>query len=133
MIFSLLSEKSESEDLPPTSDCLCQHLKRANYQAFIWNRALALLQEIPSPEGNGWNLDIGDLVLVLMTMSPAPSGITELTRCRCTTSGCTRNYSCKSSNLTCTEACLCMADEKCCIPNNEEFVSSDESTDSESE
>ena len=123
----------KSEDLPPTSDSLCQHVKRANYQAFIWNRALAPLQEIPSPEGKGWKLDNGDLVPVLMTKSPAPSGITELTRCRCTTSGCTRNCSCNSSNPACTEASLCIAVDKCCNPSNEEFVSSEESTDSESE
>ena len=123
----------KSEDLSPTSDCLCQHLKRANYHASIWNRALALLQVIPSPEANGWKLDSRDPVPALTTKSPTPPGITELTRCRCTNSGCTRNCLCKSSNLACTEACLCMADEKCCNPNNEEFVSSDASTDSESE
>ena len=117
--FLFCQRSLKSEDLPPTSDSLCQHVKITNYQAFIWNRALAPLQEIPSPKGKGWKLDNGDLVPVLMTKSPASSGITELTRCRRTTSGCTRNCSCKSSNLACTEACLCIADE--------------ESTDSESE
>ena len=131
LLFRQLSLKSE--DLPSTSDCLCQHLKRANYHTFIWNRTLALLQVIPSPEANGWKLDSRDPVPALTTKSPAPPGKTELTRCRCTNSGCTRNCSCKSSNLACTEACLCMADEKCCNPSNEEFVSSSESTDSESE
>ena len=131
--FLFCQRSLKSEDLSPTSDCLCQHLKRANYHAFIWNRALALLQVIPSPEANGWKLDSRDPVPALTTKSPARPGITELTRCRCTNSGCTRNCSCKSSNLACTEACLCMADEKCCNPSNEEFVSSSESTDSESE
>ena len=131
--FLFCQRSLKSEDLPLTSDCLCLHLKGAKYQAFIWNRTLALLQVIPSPEANGWKLDSGDPVPVLTTKSPAPPGITELTRCRCTNCRCTRNSLCKSSNLARTEACLCMADEKCCNPNNEEFVSSDESTDSESE
>lgn len=44
--FHFCQRRLKSEDLPPTSDCLCQHLKRANYEAFIWNRTLALLQEM---------------------------------------------------------------------------------------
>lgn len=131
--FLFCQRSLKSEDLPPTSECLSHHIKRANFQAFVWNRALHPLQNSPSPEGNGWKLDDDKLVPVLMTKSPAPSGITELTTCRCTTSECTRNCSCRLSNLACTEACLCMADEGCSNPMNEELLSYDDSSDSETE
>ncbi|KAK3734694.1 hypothetical protein QZH41_002113 [Actinostola sp. cb2023] len=47
-------KKQKNELLPPTSDCLSQHLNRANYQAFVWRRSLDAMQELPSPEGHGW-------------------------------------------------------------------------------
>ena len=132
--YFLFCQKSvKSEALPPTSDCLSHHIKRANFQAFIRKRALVPLQNIPSAEGNGWTLENGKLLPVLMTKSPAPSGITELTKCHCTTSECKRNCSCRMNNLACTEACLCMAEEGCSNPLNEELLVYDNSSDSEIE
>ena len=123
----------KSEELPPTLNCLSHHIKRANFQAFIWKRALVPLQNVPSAEGNGWKFENDTLVPVLMTKSPAPLGITELTKCRCTISECKRNCSCRVNNLACTEACLCMADERCCNPLNEELLCYDYSSDSDAE
>lgn len=131
--FLFCQRNLKSEELPPTSDCLGHHLKRANFQVFVWNKSLVPLQNLPSPEGNGWKLDDGRLVPVLMTKSPAPSGITELTTCRCTTSECKRNCSCKMNDLACTEACLCMADEGCNNPLNGDLLSHDDSSESETE
>ena len=88
------------------------------------------LQNVPSPEGNGWKLDNDKLVPVLMTRPPDPSGINELTTCRCTTSECKRNCSCKMNNLACTGACLC--DEGCSNPMNE-YLFGDDSSESETE
>ena len=132
--YFLFCQKSlKSEDLPPTSECLCHHIERANFQAFVWNKSLVSLQNVPSPEGNGWKLDNNKLVPVLMTRPPAPSGINELTMCHCTTSECKRNCSCKKNNLACTEACLCMADDEgCCNPMNE-YLFCDDSSESETE
>ena len=45
--------KQKSELLPPTSDSLGLHLKRANYQAFVWRNSLVAMQELPSPEYQG--------------------------------------------------------------------------------
>ena len=38
--------------LPPTSDSLLQHTKRANYQAYVWKKALVATQRLPSPDGH---------------------------------------------------------------------------------
>ena len=112
----------KSQELPPTPESLSYHIKRANYQACVWKRALVPLQNLPSPEGNGWQMKDGKLSPVLMTRNPAPRGIIELAKCGCTTSECKKNCSCKKSELPCTEACLCMADEGCCNPLNENLV-----------
>ena len=103
--------------LPPTSDSLLQHTKRANYQAYVWKKALVATQRLPSPDGHGWKLEDNSLVPHLMTKPPAPSSILELTNCKCSKSSCTQNCSCSNNGLACTEACKCMADEKCRNPN----------------
>ena len=47
--FLFCQRNLKSEDLPPTSECLSHHIKRANVQAFVWNRALVpLTKKIPS-------------------------------------------------------------------------------------
>lgn len=44
----------EPNKLPPTEDEIRQHVKRANYQAFVWKRALEVNPNIESPVGHGW-------------------------------------------------------------------------------
>ena len=131
--FLFCQRSLKSEELPPTSDSLSHHLKRANFQVCVWNRALDPFQNMPSPIGNGWKLKDGKLAPVLMSRNPVPEGIIELTACHCTTSECKRNCSCKRNELACTEACLCMANEGCSNPFNEELYVYGESSDSESE
>ncbi|KAK3698426.1 hypothetical protein QZH41_001193 [Actinostola sp. cb2023] len=73
-------KKQKNEMLPPTSDSLHHHLKRANYQAMVWRRSLEAIQELPSPEDNGWErAGNNELKPVLMTKDPAPSSLLELT------------------------------------------------------
>ena len=43
----------QSQQLPPMRDALRKHIRRANYQAAIWKRALETHPEIPSPAENG--------------------------------------------------------------------------------
>lgn len=40
--------------LPPTTDCLLQHLKQSNYKAFMWSHGLEAMQDLKSMEGHGW-------------------------------------------------------------------------------
>ena len=68
---------------PPTSDSLLQHTKRANYQAYVWKKALVATQRLPSPDDHGWKLEDNSLVPHLMTKPPALSSILELTNCKC--------------------------------------------------
>lgn len=125
-------KKQKNEMLPPTSDCLLQHLKRANYQAFVWRHALEAMQDLESPEGHGWVRDSELLVPLNMTKAPAPESLLELTTCKCKTSSCLRNCSCNNTGLACTEGCYCMADDDACKnPHGLTYISDSEESDEE--
>ena len=106
-------KKQKNELLPPSSDSLLQHLKRVNYQTFVWRQALTAIQHLPQPESNGWVKDGPSLKPVYMTKEPAPSSLLELITCTCK-GGCQSNCSCNNTGLSCSEACYCMASIDVC-------------------
>ena len=110
-------KKQRNKLLPLTSDCLRQHIFRANFQTYIWRQSLNGMQRLPPPEGHGWKIEDGTLKPLLITKDPAPVGLLELTTCSCKRSDCRRNCSCVNAGLACTEACGCMADVSCCNPH----------------
>ena len=98
-----------NENLPPTSDSLQQHMKRGNYQAYMWKKALEATQNLPSPNGLGWEILDDALQPVLMTKEPAPRGLPELTVCHCKKSECRRaDCACRTNSIPCTERSLWM-------------------------
>ncbi|KXJ07094.1 hypothetical protein AC249_AIPGENE15324 [Exaiptasia diaphana] len=80
--------RSHNEGLPPTSNSIRLHIQRANYQTLMWKRCLQAKQELPCPNGNGWELTENGLKPVLMTQDAAPKGLAELTVCTCQKSSC---------------------------------------------
>ena len=72
------------------------------------------MQDLESPEENGWELEDGYLRPVYMTEEPALRSLVELTTCKSEKSYCRGNCSCSNTGLSCTEACSCMADKSCC-------------------
>ena len=126
--YQLFCQKQLSgEKLPTTSDALACHVKRANYQCFIWKQACKGKLELPSPVGSGWSLEDGVLVQELMTEPPVPEVCTELTCCKCK-KGCKSNScSCWRSHFLCTDACHCSSFETCENNDASVFESSDES------
>ncbi|XP_062498902.1 uncharacterized protein LOC134176238 [Corticium candelabrum] len=93
-------------DLPPTHDTFVQHVRRSNYQAFLWKQCLQH-GEVPSPIGHGWDIDDGDINVLWMTLSSAPLALLELLRCGCS-SGCnSARCRCFKNNMPCTDACKC--------------------------
>ena len=124
-------KKSKNECLPPTSDSLLQHLKRANYQVLVWRKALTAIQALPEPAGHGWAMEEGCLKPVYMTKDPAPASLLELTTCGCK-SGCETNCSCNNTGLSCSESCYCMGSNICRNPHGIAVdYSSDEDSDDE--
>ena len=125
-------KKQKNEMLPPTSDCLLQHLKQSNYQPFVWRYALEVMQNLEPPEGHGWVRDGELLAPSLITKAPAPESLLELTMCKCKTSTCLRNCSCNNTGLACTEGYYCMADDEAC-KNPHDLTCTSESEESDKE
>ena len=94
-------KRQKSECLPPTSDSLHLHIERANYQSFIWKRSLHAQQELPEPDGHGWQATEDGSQSLLMTKDPAPVGLLELTTCRCQKSACQEITSAPANVMTC--------------------------------
>ena len=97
--------------LLPMTDCLLQHLKQSNYQAFVCSCALEAMQDLESLKGHGWTKDKELLVPLPITKALAPVSLLELMTCKCKTSTCQQNCSCSNTWLACTEGRFCMADK----------------------
>jgi len=116
--YLLFCQKAQSNlQLPLASSSLLQHIRRANYQAYVWRKALVPRQDLPTLAGNGCMIQGNFLFPQLMTKLPAPESILELVNSQCSKSSCTQKCSCNNNRLACTEACKCMADENCHNPN----------------
>ncbi|XP_062513276.1 uncharacterized protein LOC134189062 [Corticium candelabrum] len=72
-------------DLPPTRDAFVQHVRRSNYQAFLWKQCLQH-GAVSGPIGHGWDIDDGDINVLWMTLPLAPLALLELLRCGCSSS-----------------------------------------------
>jgi hypothetical protein len=123
-------ECQKSESLPPTTDSLHTHIKRSNYQTYIWRKLLHPMLNLPDPTSHGWEMaDAGALQPQLMSKPAAPTVLVELVMCKCRKSACKSNRcSCKVNDLVCTEGCVCMGGDVCQNPNGQMDYSSDEDT-----
>ena len=58
-----LTESQENFDmgsLPPCRSCLQEHIKRANFQVWIWRQAHIPDPALPDPtDGHGWTVENG--------------------------------------------------------------------------
>ena len=88
----------QSHKLPPTSAALHYHLKRANYQAFLWKKALQSRID-QEPVNHGWQLKEGCLEIVWTDLAPAPQAVMELVCCGCHSTCQTRRCSCVGNGL----------------------------------
>ena len=109
-----LFEKKQlvSDKLSPTFPEYHEHIKRANFQAYIWNNATVPMLNLPPPIGNGWSQDEeGNICPTKMLNPPAPEGFVEITICKCKTTCGTNRCSCESNGLQCSGACYCETHE----------------------
>ncbi len=100
----------ETQNLPPTSDALCKHIQRANYQAYIWKNALDGEKFVPLPDGHGWLIIDKKLYIDWMDNDPAPVAVLENISCGCTKDCSSRQCGCNKSGFQCTDACRCSDD-----------------------
>ena len=69
--------------------------------------------QLPPATGYGWKTQEDRLVLITTMDPPATASITHLVKCGYKKDKCWSNCSCRSQNLSCSEICMCSADEGC--------------------
>ena len=64
--------------LPPCQKSLREHIKRANYQAMIWNSADKACPNLPSPNGHGWHISGENIEITWFSGSLMPEDLMEI-------------------------------------------------------
>ena len=105
--YDMLAKGAESHHIPPTSDALALHTKRANYQAHIWKNALKADFKPCPADGHGWKKVDGVLDIHWMTRAPTPDSVLELVACKSCKKCDTRRCPCQNKGFKCTDACGC--------------------------
>ena len=104
-LFRVKKGDVDSSQLPPCQDTLMLHAMRANYQACIWKRCLEQETDTPSPEGHGWMIEDGQIVIDWMQRLPAPQVVMELIACKCSRVCKAPECQCVANALKCSPAC----------------------------
>ena len=95
-------------NLPPTSDAVVLHIKRANFQALAWRRSLYTHMHLPNPVNHGWKMVSGELEIVWQLLPEVPSDLKELAYCGCKKLDCTsKRCACFKAGMACSPACKC--------------------------
>ena len=127
------SKTPEPHQLPPTKDELLQHVKRANYQSYIWKRAFMVNPDVPSPTGHGWSENDSHLEIVWMENQPAPESLLELVVCNCRRAKCADNCQCRILSMECTDVCKCAGNCENIVYDSDSSESDLDSEDNEEE
>jgi hypothetical protein len=100
--------KYDEELLPPNQDSLNNHIRRANYQCYIWRHAVQPILRLPNFCDHGWKLDEeGNVTINWTSLAPAPDSILEFVNCKCK-KGCENNRcSCVKAVMKCSDLCKC--------------------------
>ena len=101
------------DPLPPTLNVLVFHLRRVNYEIFIWKSGCVPLLNLPSPIGNGLQMEGLKFCEEFMLNSSAPDAIVEFTRYKCKKGSKTNSSSCKRADLMCTDFYSCNINDDC--------------------
>ena len=93
------------ENLPPASSSLKQHIKRSQYQAFVWID-LNAIQNIPNPNEWGWDETNDGFVPFWSELPELSKASRQIICCGCKKS-CSGRCKCKIADLPCTKLCYC--------------------------
>ena len=120
----------EPQKLPPTRDALLQHCKRVSYVTAIIKSSLENSPTIPDPEGYGWKLEDGKMIVDWILLPMAPADVLIQISCNCKKTRCrTQACECKSHGLQCTDLCGCVS----CNNDHEDSSSESEDEDDQDE
>ena len=80
-------------------------IKRANYQARIWRKALVPKPTLLSKSQHGWIIDDDSVSIKWLGSSPAPEEVLELISCLCKRTCKAEDCVCMQAQLKCTSLC----------------------------
>ena len=72
------------------------------------SRSLVAIQNLPPPEGFGWERIEDSLQPIMNDNLPAPIALIELSMCGCKTVCTTNRFKCRKNGLPCTDMCKCL-------------------------
>lgn len=126
--------KVDPEALPPCRMTLHIHMKRANYQAAIWRRAVILHPDVPSTHGHSWKVCITLKLVefVWLGTKPALEEVLELLSCTCRRVCSVETCCCLKARLKCTNMCTLQC-ENMVSDNSLENENSDGSVDEDAD
>lgn len=104
--------------LPPTMASFQAHIKRAHFQAVLWQSAGEPSPPELNPVDFGWQLYQSTLcpALGLDDQLPAPDDVLNLVNCSCKTGCSTSKCTCTKQSITCTTFCKCKGNLECNNP-----------------
>ena len=103
----LFKKAQQLEVIPPTSDALALHIKRAHLQASVWLQADICHPDLPLPENMGWNATDKGYMPILMTLPPIPDTCFQLVSCGCKGKCESLRCKCRKSKVPCAGTCYC--------------------------
>ena len=124
--YHLFLKKNKPDALPPTSDALYLHIKRAHYQSLIWKKADCPRPIIPDPTNYGWETTDTGLKPILMTKEGIPMDALKIQACTCQTNCETNRCGCKKKNIPCSINCSCTINDIVCCRNSPESIDSED-------
>ncbi len=107
--YVLFRKLKKLDKLPPTSDALELHMKRAYYQQSVWEFSPLGVANDLLPEEYGWKLnENGEYDPILTLLEPVPEGFLDVISCNCGKTQCSRlNCKCRKNGVSCTPLCGC--------------------------
>ena len=112
-LYCCRNGKIVSEQLPPCSNSLYHHSKRACYQTKIWRSSFIVDYVLPMPQnGYDWELKDDILSVVWFSCKPAPQQCMDLLSCSCKKECVPTSCCCIDDNLSCTDMCTIECDNK---------------------
>ena len=99
--------QSDAPQLPSMMSALKYKIFWSHFVCIVLKHAHLPIQNLPSPEGYGWELNGNSLGPIMTDDLPAPIGLIELSVRNCKSGRASKWCRCLKNNLVCTDMCKC--------------------------
>lgn len=107
---TLFKRALRPELLPPSSDAVRNHIRRAHLQTLVWLQTTLQRPSLPPASEMGSELKDGSMSPVLLSLPTVPESCMQFVTCGCTTRCASQRCKCWKLELPYTGSCKCFAD-----------------------